>query len=166
MKQLPLSNGDFALVDDEDFERLSRFSWRLKRRSKKSKSTKDYVVRNARSGEWKSPQRIPLHREVLGLIEKLPGGAAQIDHINRDPLDNRKENLRLVDNRGNQWNRRDNSPHGPGVTEMKGKKKPFRARAYLGNQCFVLGQFPTPEAAREARDAFLALMGEKTLAGG
>lgn len=84
-----------------------------------------------------------------------------VDHINRDKLDNRPENLRLAttaQNRANTGKQRNNSTGYKGVFLDKGK---FRAKIKTnGTQCF-LGSYGTAEAAAAAYDsAALAAFGE------
>ena len=103
MKRLELTQGQYALVDDDDYSRLSVHTWHANKR-----------VRNGRI-EWramrtinftkreKSPQTLMLHRAVLRLE---PGDRRIVDHINGDPLDCRKANLRIVTHSQNQLNGR------------------------------------------------------------
>lgn len=80
MRRIPLSQGKFALVDDEDFETLSRLKWHaVKIRSN------FYAARKKVGGPM-----IYMHRSLLG---DPPGMVC--DHINGDGLDNRRSNLRL-----------------------------------------------------------------------
>jgi hypothetical protein len=76
-----------ALVDDADGDWALSFNWTLK--------TSGYAVR--RDGRL----QIRMHRELLG----IPVGDPRIvDHINRNRLDNRRANLRIVTAAGNSQN--------------------------------------------------------------
>jgi hypothetical protein len=97
--RIPLGHGLFALVDAEDFERVGVHRWHLKR--KKSQPGRYYAQRTIRLGSGrKAPKTTSLlHREVLGAQQ-----FEIIDHRNGDGLDNRRENLRRTDIRGNATN--------------------------------------------------------------
>lgn len=88
MKQIPLSGrearGRSALVDDCDYERLSQYKWK----AKASGGGNVYAVRNTLVGGKNVTLR--MHRVVLGY-----DGDQDVDHINRDSLDNRRANLRV-----------------------------------------------------------------------
>ena len=81
MKKIKLTKGEFALVDDEDFDRLSRYKWCFSRYANRN------VSENGKQKGWR------MHWEVMG--GKPPKGL-EVDHINGDKIDNRKENLRLL----------------------------------------------------------------------
>ena len=77
----------------------------------------------------------------------------QVDHINGNPLDNRKANLRLVTNQQNQFNSKntgsgDNSRKG--VSFRKDRNK-WRAYITLNGKQIALGSFDTEAEAIEAR---------------
>lgn len=87
MKRLRAVNLDVeAVVDDADYERLTHYRWFAIRRDNRT-----YLLRNARLNRKQST--VYLHREVMGITEK--GYRVQVDHRNRDTLDNRRENLRI-----------------------------------------------------------------------
>jgi len=92
MKQIPLTKGTFAIVDDEDFDFLNQYKWKL--------STKGYAERTVYLGspETNKPKygAEKMHRVIL----KVPKGVFT-DHINGNRLDNRKENLRKCNNQEN-----------------------------------------------------------------
>jgi len=75
MKEIALTNGGIALVDDADYEWLAGFRW---------SSTNGYVqaIVNGR--------HVYMHRLIMDAPESL-----EVDHINRTRHDNRRENLRL-----------------------------------------------------------------------
>lgn len=97
MKKIPLTKNKFALVDDEDYERLNRFKWH----ALDSRGT-HYAVRNRPTKNGKRGP-IRMHRDILNL--KL-GDKRQADHIDGNGLDNRKSNLRICNNRQNCQNRK------------------------------------------------------------
>ena len=94
-RAIPLSNGGFTLVDAEDFDMLSRWTWR--------KSSYGYAVRSFRfHSECRRRGRVAsLQRTLL-----LPSPLDDVDHINGDRLDNRRDNLRLATRSQNHMNRR------------------------------------------------------------
>lgn len=87
MRKMKLSQGKYAIVDDNDFEWLSQWKWHYGGRG--------YAVRTINRSE-----KIYMHRVVL----KNPPGY-ESDHINMDRLDNRRGNLRICTVKQNQRNR-------------------------------------------------------------
>jgi len=106
MKRIPLSKQKFALVDDEDFERIAQLRWQA---SLESRGTKWYAIR--RETIDGKVVKIRMHHFVLGIrSHELPPGFV-VDHKNHDSLDNRRENLEIITQRENMlrsknWKRR------------------------------------------------------------
>jgi hypothetical protein len=120
--------------------------WRVnKYRSKKgtiagSKDNKGYM-------QLKLDQKVyRLHRLIwLWHGKELP---EQLDHIDRNPLNNRIENLRAATPSKNQWN---TSKADNGVSFHKASNK-WRARIKINNQEIHLGVFKNLEDAKSVRD--------------
>ena len=87
VKKIKLSNGKVTLVDSDDYKSLSKFKWN---------NTGYYAGRAGPRRPGKARRTFLMHRVVMGA-----GRKDEIDHINRDPLDNRKSNLRFVSHRDN-----------------------------------------------------------------
>jgi len=87
-KNDPEGDCDVAWVDDEDYEALSKFYWA----ARFNKKTLLYTV--ARSGinpETGRPTTVSMKHEIL-----KPGPGYFIEHRNKNPFDNTRDNLRLV----------------------------------------------------------------------
>jgi hypothetical protein len=95
MKSIPLSQGYFALVDDEDFERLNEHKWCVAR----VKANKWYAVRNE-TVSFKKRRRISMHRYLLGILDS----PKQVDHIDGNGLNNQRSNMRECTVFENQYN--------------------------------------------------------------
>src|SRR4051812_204373 len=90
VREIPLTQGYVALIDDEDYERVAARKWHV---TNTGKST-PYAGTMVRRGK-----RIRLHRFLLD----APAGLL-VDHRNRNGLDCRRENLRLATHAQNQSN--------------------------------------------------------------
>ena len=88
MKYIPLTKNQFAVVDDESYDYLNQWKWKL--------DSKGYAVRQT-SRKLPPRKNIYMHREIV----KTPEGMFT-DHKNFNRLDNRKENLRICTKRQNQ----------------------------------------------------------------
>ena len=155
MKLIPLRNraGDvraWAMVDAEDYGRLSAYRWKL--------TNHGYAARNARRdvGEGVVWVTVFMHREVLGLTH---GDERRSDHINGDRLDNRRCNLRAVTNAENCQNRGPRANRGStsrfrGVS-WKSDRGKWAAQVQVDGRNRVVGYFDdeieAAEAARLAR---------------
>ncbi len=84
-------DGTTVIVDDEDLEQCQQFRWY--RQFDGGRVRAIYT--------WHYGVRMPMHQLVLGLCA-MPG--RDIDHINRDPADNRRGNLRVVTHAQNLMN--------------------------------------------------------------
>jgi hypothetical protein len=135
MKELTLTKGHVAIVDDEDFERLSKYKWTY--------LPPGYARRNSKAnGENRS---IALHREVLGITDP----AIKVDHINRNGLDNRRANLRVCTNQQNCRNQRGKGTGYKGVSLHYGR---YRARIKVDYNDKNLGTFDSAEEAARVYD--------------
>lgn len=97
MRRLKLTQGQVAVVDDDDYARLSRYKWYVKRRVRAGRV--DYRACRCAYPDGRVPVTILLHRDVAR-------AAAHdiVDHVNGDPLDCRKANLRKATPSQNQTN--------------------------------------------------------------
>lgn len=148
MKEIPLTRGYVALVDDEDFEWLSQWKWCVHFGG--TKYGKPYAMR--RSGD----HTMRIHRLVMGCTK---GDGRHIDHINGNSLDNRRSNLRDCtpsQNGENAHANRKGSSRFKGVSQDRGR---WRARIRVKRKLYSLGHFDTEEEAaraynESARDMF------------
>ena len=111
MRHILLTQGKKAIVDDEDFEWLSKWKWQYKTGTNGKYKYPGYA------SKWKGAR---MHR----LIINAPKGI-DVDHINGNGLDNRKKNLRLVNKfqqNQNSIKRRDNTSGYRGVNFFKPRK--------------------------------------------
>jgi hypothetical protein len=138
-KRIKLTYGKFAIVDAEDYERLSKYKW--------------CAVEKARN--WyaktldKDGKRLSMHRIVAGAPKGL-----LVDHINHNGLDNRKPNLRLCTSIQNQQNKRPRSgctSKYKGVYWHKDRKK-FCAKIHLNKKAIHIGYFKDEIEAAKAYD--------------
>lgn len=123
MKRIKLTHSKHAIVDDEDFELLNKYSWCI--------TPDGYAKRSWRDKKIRIVQNESMHR----LIMKAKKGQL-IDHINHNKLDNRKKNLRFCTRSESQRNRRkpcNNSTGFKGVYRSYSKNgKKWVAKITLG----------------------------------
>jgi hypothetical protein len=140
VKEIQLTQNKVALVDDEDFDRLNKHKWYSSK------------LRNCWYA-WRhlgKHSTIKMHREVLLLVKN---DKKQIDHINCNGLDNRKENLRLCNYSENQQNRIKIK----GISKYKGvdfskKRNKWRVRINKDYKIYNLGEFTNEIDAAYAYD--------------
>lgn len=137
-----LTKGRFALVDEEDFEMVTRYSW---------------YTHESRGGTYArswtpKPDRKPLrlHHLVLGLE---PGSGQMVEHKNQDGLDCRKENIRLCTESQNRMNTKKKFGRSKykGVSWFRGGK--WKAGIRASNQFHFLGYFDDEIEAAKAYDS-------------
>ena len=141
MKRIPLTQGQFAIVDNEDYERLKKYKWY----AVKNRNT-FYAVRSIKKGNKWTLRKI--HLDII----TVPLGF-QVDHINRNGLDNRKVNLRICTLAQNVRNRKTpiHSSKYKGVSWFKITKK-WRAYIYSKDTFISLGYFRNEAEAAKAYD--------------
>jgi hypothetical protein len=147
-KLIKLTRGKFTLVDNEDFEWLNQWKWlfdgKCAARAEHIKGT----------GRWPNQKykHIQMHRTILEKYNLLKDNL-ETDHINRNPLDNQKKNLRMVTHIENSINRglpKNNSSGFKGVTfdkDTTNRYKKWKAHIKLNNKHINLGRFLTKEEA-------------------
>lgn len=134
MKEIPLINSDkVAIVDDEDFEEVSKYDWCL-----------------TNVGYVRSRAPVLLHRFILKTPKDL-----DTDHINHDPLDNRRNNIRIATTSQNCANKR--KPRGDKTSQFKGVCWREHAHKWMAvivaNRKYIyLGYFTSETAAAIAYD--------------
>jgi len=145
MKSIPLSQGQFALVDDCDFDELSKHKWC---------AFWDEAVKGFYAIRTALPEKktVRMHRFILGLDH---GDKRQGDHKNRNTLDNQRSNLRVVtqeDNKRNKGMQRNNTSGYTGVDRFMGIK--WRVMCNIKGKKKHIGLFSSLEDAAQVSFLF------------
>ena len=126
MREIILTQGKVALVDDKDYDQVSQFKWYASRERNSWYAVRKICVDGKR-------HNCRMHRFILGLL-----GKELFDHINSDGLDNRRKNLRACTASQNQQNRRLQR----GTSKYKGvcsDKRKWRASIMVNSVAHYLG---------------------------
>jgi hypothetical protein len=135
------------IIDDADMELVSRYKWCLSI----GRDGQRFYMRAYGKGKTK----IWYHRLIMGVTDSN----IQVDHINRNTLDNRKNNLRICPNGAanaiNRPKQKNNTTGYKGVFQRKEKhyKTPiYRAAIRFQQRLLHLGHFKSPIDAAKAYD--------------
>ena len=133
-KSIPLTQGKFAIVDDEDYDEIARHKWYY---------LNGYAQRHAPRGVTR------MHRVIAG----TPPGM-DTDHINGDGLDNRRSNLRVCTHSQNMANRGRDSTNTSGFKGVTWHKECRKWLAYtaVNRKMIHIGLFERAEDAARAYD--------------
>lgn len=154
MKEIQLTQGKVALVDDSDYKRVLSFGkWHYHKNGYAiiQKSFKNI------HGTW-CVNVIRMHRIILNAQD-----GQFVDHFNGDKLDNRKTNIRIctgIENRRNVGIRKNNKSGYKGVFFWKARNK-FTAQIWFENKKIHIGVFKSIiDAARAYNEAAVKYHGE------
>lgn len=145
--EIELTQGYKTIIDDEDYEKIKDYNW-------VAHKSQNRVIACTRIMNNGKRIRIQMHRFLLNISDKN----IIIDHINRNPLDNRKCNLRIctyqqnAHNRGKQSKKCKSIYKGVYFRNSPNRKKQWQARITIGNKKIRLGCYYTEKEAAEAYD--------------
>ena len=118
-----------AIIDLEYIEVISQYKWHLRD-----------------NGYVSTSDNIYLHRLILNCDSDMV-----CDHINRNKLDNRRENLRICTQQENIWNQGVQKNNTSGYTGVYKRNNKWCARINVNGKQINLGTFITFEEAKQAR---------------
>lgn len=146
MRTIKLTNSSRVVtVDDGDFKELSGYPWHL--------GANGYPMRAYWLPDEGRSARVQMGRHILGLDR---GDPRKADHINRDPFDNRRANLRIVNHAQSAQNRH----HPPGASAYRGvalnrRADKWQVKITVNGKGYYLGLFDDEhEAGQLAKDFY------------
>ena len=148
MKEIILTDGSRCMVDDEDHSFLSRWEWR----PLKCKNT-TYAKRTRWNSDAQKSEHVLMHR----VVADAPTGL-EVDHADRNGLNNTKDNLRICcrsDNNANKkpWDKKKSSAYkGVHLHKRPGGHRYWTAAICKNYKQMHLGTFETEESAARAYD--------------
>ncbi len=142
MREIFLTQGKVAIVDDEDYPELSKYKWHAWR----NQNGDFYAVRSSWQKGKKTSCRVYMHRQILGLEI---GDSREGDHRNHNTLDYQRDNLRICTHSQNMRNQKI-SPNK--TSKFKGVSwcnivKKWVARIYINAEVKNLGYWDIEEIA-------------------
>ncbi len=143
MKLIPLTKGQFAIVDDEDFQKVSAFKWQ----AVKGKYHKSFYAQRFFGIKKTGRQNISMHVFLMQHVDGM-----EIDHRDGNGLNNQRCNLRFATHAQNCANRRKKSNNTSGFkgVSFHRQSKKWRAVVRVLGKDISLGLHKTPELAHAA----------------
>jgi hypothetical protein len=138
MRIIPLTQGKFAIVDEDMFDELNQFKWFYHC---------GYARRNSEYVRGQKRHAIHMSR----VVARVPNGA-QCDHRSLDRCDNRRSNLRVATPSQNACNKHvyKNSRTGAKGVDFHKWSGKYRARIQIDKKPIMIGYYPTIQQASEA----------------
>jgi hypothetical protein len=135
VREILITQGKIAIVDEEDYARVSEHPWYF--------TTRGYAASTSRGIDGLREELL-LHRLILS-AEK----GVVVDHINGNKLDNRRENLRLATQSTNLANSKISAANTSGYKGVSWNKRArkYEAGIYFQGKRTYLGLFLTADAA-------------------
>ncbi len=136
------SDGSSFLIDIEDFDKVSKYTWFFGKRG--------YPIMHTSRKSADVHKTVPLHKYLL----EVPTDC-DVDHISGDKLDNRRGNLRVCTHQENMFNQKlrcNNSTGFYGVSYHKSANK-FEAYIHVSGKKYYLGLYENIKDAADVRDA-------------
>jgi len=149
MKKIKLTQNKYALVDDEDFEKLNQFKWYVNKQTNHW-----YAIRRLPIKKGESQKAIRMHQQILG---PYPIGKPAINHIDDDGLNNQRKNLRFCSTQENGMNRKisiNNTSGYKGVSWNKRQKR-WQVITKFNGKSINLGEFNDIKNAAKAYENFI-----------
>ena len=150
---IPLTQGYFASVDPEDFDRFGGRNWAANVQTKSGIVVRVYAFRGVARPDGRT-KMVYLHREIMGAQEGDPG----IDHRDRNTLNCRRSNLRWATMAQNLSNRiHPKSVANGWIGVYRNKSGSYRGRISVNGHVYFTKAVRTPLEAAIDRDR-LALL--------
>ena len=111
MREIPLTQGKVAIVDDADYAAVSQYAWHFN-------ACTGYAGRR----DWQAKRYVLMHRYIMAAPQGM-----EVDHINGDKLDNRRSNLRLATTLQNSHN----------TASQKGARSGYKGVSVYDNRFYV-----------------------------
>jgi len=142
MRQIPLTQGKFSMVDDEDYDELNKFKWYAH-----GDSNVLYAKRHA-VDKYNRKRIIGMHEQIMGYVSGLV-----CDHIDGNGLNNQRNNLRHVTHHQNTMNAQSKR----GRSNYKGvhwqsREKRWSSKIKMNYKAIWIGYFDNEEDAARAYD--------------
>jgi hypothetical protein len=146
MKRISLTQGQFALVDDEDFERVNQFKWH----AFWTPHTRSFCAKRMVARKNVYMARVIMNAEP----------EQKVDHCNHNTLDNRRENLRVCTNGQNTMNGRKRSTNTSGFVGVHWNKRrqKWRAEICCDRVSIILGYYTDKLVAAHVRKMEAAIL--------
>jgi hypothetical protein len=133
-KEIPLTRDQFAIVDDDDYDWAMQWKWFC--------DCHGYAKRSLKCNKVQTT--IWLHREIIGAKD-----GDNVDHIDGNPLNDQKNNLRICTHGENMFNKR---CYSNGTSTYKGvswktQQEKWVAQIQCNGQKYHIGYFDTEEDA-------------------
>jgi hypothetical protein len=135
MREISLTQGQIALVDDEDYEYLSQWKWQAR------KAKNGWYARRWTSQRAGKRYIVGMHTEIMGCAP-----SQLVDHEDGDGLNNQRSNLRFATTAQNALNQPARNRSGYKGVRLAQDTGKWRA-------VISLGSFDSPEEAARAYDA-------------
>lgn len=146
-REIQLSQGKVALVDDDDFDRVNAFKWSAVKMQSAPHRREHWYAKRCINYDGKAIN-VYLHRFILGTPDPI-----HIDHEDGNGLNCTKSNMRYATQKQNVWNTRVSLTSSTGYKGVRESKNGFNVMIAIDGKRSLIGTFADLEQAARIYDA-------------